>query len=102
MPISLSGRWRVAARAWDAVPATNRDPVRLTTVMITGVTALVRGTAWTMEKKGILYPAEDIRDWLRDADILHISNEVPFARTARRPTRFNRLCASAATRAISP
>ena len=39
---------------------------------------MVRGTAWKMEKKGILYPAEDIRGWLREADILHISNEIPF------------------------
>jgi hypothetical protein len=61
-----------------SLPATNRDPAKLTTVMLTGVTAMVRGTAWTMEKKGILYPAQDIRDWLREADILHISNEIPF------------------------
>ncbi len=64
--------------AWASLPSTNRDPAKLTTVIVTGVTAMVRGTAWTMEKKGILYPAQDIRDWLREADILHISNEVPF------------------------
>ena len=64
--------------SWAAVPSTNRDPAKLTTVMVTGVTAMVRGTAWKMEKKGILYPAEDIRGWLREADILHISNEIPF------------------------
>jgi poly-gamma-glutamate synthesis protein (capsule biosynthesis protein) len=62
----------------QSLPATNRDPEKLTTVLVTGVTALVRGTAWTMEREGILYPAQDIRDWLRDADILHISNEIPF------------------------
>jgi poly-gamma-glutamate synthesis protein (capsule biosynthesis protein) len=27
----------------------------------------------------MLYPAQDIRDWLLNADITHISNEVPFA-----------------------
>jgi hypothetical protein len=64
--------------AWAAVTSTNRDPAKLTTVMVTGVTAMVRGTAWKMEKLGILYPAEDIRGWLREADILHISNEIPF------------------------
>jgi poly-gamma-glutamate synthesis protein (capsule biosynthesis protein) len=63
---------------WASLPASNRDPAKLTTVMLTGVTAMVRGTAWTMEKKGILYPDQDIRDWLRGADILHISNEIPF------------------------
>jgi len=56
----------------------NRDPEKFTSVVLTGVTALVRATAWTMEKEGINYPARDIKDWLLAADILHISNEVPF------------------------
>ncbi len=59
------------------LPATNRDPSKLTTLILTGVTALVRGTAYIMEKKGITYPAQHIRDLLRSADITHISNEVP-------------------------
>lgn len=58
---------------------TNRNPAKLTTVALTGVTALVRATAYTMEQRGLTYPARDIGDWLREADILHISNEVPFA-----------------------
>lgn len=57
----------------------NRDPQKLTIVVMTGVTALVRATAWTMEAEGITYPAQDIKGWLKDADITHISNEVPFA-----------------------
>ncbi len=56
----------------------NRDEGKFTSVVLTGVTALVRATAWTMEDKGINYPAQDIKDWLLEADILHISNEVPF------------------------
>jgi hypothetical protein len=58
--------------------ATNRDPNKLTVVVMTGVTALVRSTANKMDTKGITYPGRDIRDWLRDADIAHISNEVSF------------------------
>jgi poly-gamma-glutamate synthesis protein (capsule biosynthesis protein) len=58
----------------------NRNQDRFTSVVLTGVTALVRATAWTMELEGINYPARDIMDWLKEADILHISNEVPFAR----------------------
>lgn len=58
----------------------NRDPEKMTSVVLTGVTALVRATAWTMEIKGINYPAVDILDYLLEADILHISNEVPFLR----------------------
>ncbi len=61
------------------LPATNRDPARLTILVMTGVTALVRATAWRMEQKGITYPAQDIGAWLRSADITHISNEIPFA-----------------------
>ena len=61
------------------IPPSNLDPQRMTIVAMTGVTALVRATAYEMEKHGITYPAQDIRDWLRDADITHISNEVPFA-----------------------
>lgn len=61
------------------LPAGNRDPQKLTTVVMTGVTALVRATAVKMEENGVLYPAQDIRDWLLNADIAHISNEIPFA-----------------------
>jgi len=57
----------------------NRDPNKFTSVVLTGVTALVRATAWTMENEGINYPARDILQYLIEADILHISNEVPFA-----------------------
>jgi poly-gamma-glutamate synthesis protein (capsule biosynthesis protein) len=56
----------------------NYDPSKLTTVIMTGVTALVRATALTMEYKGATYPGEKIRDALREADITHISNEIPF------------------------
>ena len=61
------------------LPASNRDPNRLTVLVMTGVTALVRATAFTMEQRGITYPGKDVRNWLRQADITHISNEVPFA-----------------------
>lgn len=56
----------------------NYDASKLTTVIMTGVTALVRATALTMEIKGSTYPGEKIRDLMREADIAHISNEIPF------------------------
>ena len=37
----------------------------MTIMAVTGVTALVRATAYEMEKHGRTYPAQDIRDWLR-------------------------------------
>jgi len=60
------------------LPATNRDENQMTVVVMTGVTALTRATAWRMEGKGLTYPAQDVGDWLRDADITHVSNEVSF------------------------
>lgn len=57
----------------------NLDPSRLTTVMLTGVTALVRATAVGMDQRGVLVPGEYLAPIMREADILHISNEVPFA-----------------------
>ena len=60
------------------LPITNRDPSKLATVIMTGVTALVRATAKTMDVKGITYPGQAYRDIFREADILHINNEVPF------------------------
>jgi poly-gamma-glutamate synthesis protein (capsule biosynthesis protein) len=59
-------------------PTSNRDPNLLSTVAVTGVTALVRATAFTMHRNGITYPARDIGELLRSADITHISNEIPF------------------------
>ncbi|MEZ4861068.1 MAG: CapA family protein [Caldilineaceae bacterium] len=61
-----------------ALPATNRDPSALTTLMMTGVTAMSRATAAMMERKGVLFPAAIISATLAAADITHISNEVPF------------------------
>ena len=60
------------------LPATNRNSSKMTTLIMTGVTAFVRATAYTMDHKGITYPGRDIQDWLVQADITHISNEVPF------------------------
>jgi poly-gamma-glutamate synthesis protein (capsule biosynthesis protein) len=61
------------------LPATNRDPAKMTVLAMTGVTALVRATASKMEQNGVLYPGQDIGAWLREADVAHISNEVSFA-----------------------
>jgi hypothetical protein len=57
---------------------TNRDPNQLTTVVVTGVTALTRATAWQIDLHTPTWPADMIADWLRQADITHVSNEVSF------------------------
>ena len=63
----------------------NYDPEKLSSIALTGVTALVRDTAYLMEENGITYPAENIRNILENASITHISNEVPFAEDCPSP-----------------
>ena len=58
---------------------TNRDLAKMSVVMMTGVTALARGTGREMDRRGSTYPAQDIRPWLVEPDITHISSEVSFA-----------------------
>ncbi|HEX7974324.1 MAG TPA: CapA family protein, partial [Anaerolineales bacterium] len=82
-PISLVGQAVPGLLAF--IPPTNRDPARLTVLALTGTTALVRATAYTMEQKGIAYPGQDVRDILRGADLTHVSNEVPFAKDCPYP-----------------
>ncbi len=60
------------------IASTNRDESKLTRVLLTGVTALVRSTSERMETMGIDYPIGDVLPWLLDADFTHISNEVSF------------------------
>ncbi len=69
----------------NPIPINNRDIDHLTVLAMTGVTAMVRGTAYMMEKNGMTYPAIDIGEILRNADITHISNEIPFWPNCPRP-----------------
>ena len=62
-----------------ASESSNYDASKLTTVVMTGITALVRATAYTMELKSITYPGENVRELMREADIAHIANHVPFS-----------------------
>jgi hypothetical protein len=81
IPISLNGNPELVAliKSNFEIQVTNLDPHKMTIVAMTGVTALVRATAYEMEQHGITYPDQDIREELLSADITHISNEVPFA-----------------------
>jgi poly-gamma-glutamate synthesis protein (capsule biosynthesis protein) len=63
--------------AWEG-PETNRDAARLTTVAMSGVTALVRATAYQMELNGVSYPGTAVAPVLAAADIAHVSNETAF------------------------
>jgi hypothetical protein len=84
LPVSVDGDETALSKFHQALPLilqtpfSNRDPKRLTVLVMTGTSALVRGTAAFMQQKGLLYPGRDIGSWLRDADITHVSNEVSF------------------------
>lgn len=56
----------------------NRDASKLTVLAMTGVTAMARMTALRMEQNGYGYPAVEVGPLLSQADITHISNEIPF------------------------
>ncbi len=81
LPVTASGA-PAAVQAWHELwPAgglTNWDSTRLTRVALTGVTALVRATAYAMEQQGVLFPGEEVAAILQAADIAHVSNEVAF------------------------
>ncbi|RME31024.1 MAG: CapA family protein, partial [Thermoflexia bacterium] len=78
IPIYLGAERRTDAFAFLPADFSNRDESRMAVVAMTGVTALTRGTAQTMEQRGVTYPARDIAPWLLEADLTHISNEVSF------------------------
>jgi len=67
------------------LPKSNFNPDLMTSVLMTGTTALVRSTAERMETKGISYPGEKIGSILRDADFTHMSNEVSFTPDCPKP-----------------
>ncbi len=71
--------YKVANDTIRFIPPTNRLADKLTTIVLTGVTAMTRATAKEMELYGVLSPAASIGELMREADIAHVSNEVPFA-----------------------
>ena len=73
-----------------SLPFSNRDAEKLTTVILTGTTAMVDAMGVVMERKGPTYPGRYIGHWMREADILHISTEVPFDADCPCPTPGNR------------
>lgn len=78
----LTVRWRVtsASGAVCKTDATlkNYDTSCLTTLTLTGTTALVRRLAYAIEEKGVAYPVEEIAPILSASDITHVSNEASF------------------------
>jgi Bacterial capsule synthesis protein PGA_cap len=56
----------------------NIDPKKLTTIAMTGTSAITRFVSKLVDKHGADYIAQDVEPWLRGADFVHISHEVSF------------------------
>jgi len=66
----------LVAEIQKALPATNRDESKMTVLVMSGTTALVRTTAYKIEAQGTDYPISEIKGWFLTADIRHVSNEI--------------------------
>ncbi len=87
--IGIAGPIEQAEQLQAAVgqPLTNRDESKMTLVAMTGVTAMSRDFAVSMDANGVLYPAKNIQDYFDTSDIVHVSNEVSFwADCPKQPT----------------
>ena len=67
------------------LPRSNRDRTQLTSLIMTGVTAMARDTAYVMSNEGVLFPGTEIHKFMQAADLTHISNEVSFYEDCRFP-----------------
>lgn len=84
----LTSAIRINGAATDLIWTTNnRDPERLSRIVLSGVTALTRVTAYYMEELGITRPGDDILPFLAEADVFHTSNEVSFVEDCPPPIR---------------
>jgi len=66
-------------RSLRAGETTNFDRSKLTSLTLTGTTAMSRYLAYHIEEDGLLVPTEEIGSILAASDILHISNEASFS-----------------------
>ncbi|MEP7200359.1 MAG: CapA family protein [Chloroflexota bacterium] len=70
---------RLIAALRPTVPTTNRDSQRITTLVMTGTTAITRVSAYRIEQQhDPVLPARKIAPVVSRADIVHVSNEVSF------------------------
>ena len=69
---------------------TNRDSQKMTSLLLTGTTALTRATANKMEQKGVFYPGEKVKMWFEQADFRHVSSETAFIEGCPFPDPFQK------------
>lgn len=69
---------------------TNRDSQKITSLLLTGTTALTRATANKMEQKGVIYPGEKVKMWFDQANFRHVSSETAFFEACPFPDPFQK------------
>lgn len=90
-PLTARGQTARAALA-GSLPRTNRDPGKLTTLIMTGVTAMARNSAAAIERSGDYgFLARQIGPELAAADLTIISNEIPFVQGCQVNTTRNNI-----------
>jgi len=75
---TVNPKGNLIENAVPIIPFQNFQKEKVTSLILTGTTALVRTTALRIEEIGLDFPSKNLRKFLSSADITHISNEVPF------------------------
>ena len=66
-----------------AAPVTNWNPAHLTTLVMSGTTALTGRTAERIDAQGIADTVRFIKPFFASADLVHVSNEVAFVKNCK-------------------
>jgi poly-gamma-glutamate synthesis protein (capsule biosynthesis protein) len=81
----LLGAGPLAVPLCGVAPArvTNLDPARLTTLVMSGTTAMTGRTAERIDEQGIADTVRHIKPFFASADLVHVSNEVAFVKNCK-------------------
>jgi hypothetical protein len=91
-PVTDRGREALGKLSGTPLPLTNRDPGKLTVLIMTGVTAIARNSAVAIDRSGDDgFLARQVGPELAAADITIISNEIPFAPDCKADNTLNNL-----------
>ncbi len=91
-PLTDRGREALGKLKAAGLPVTNRDPGKLTVLVMTGVTAMARNSAVATDRSGDDgFLARQVGPELAAADITIISNEIPFVEDCQADNSLNNL-----------
>ena len=82
-PLLGAGPLAVALCGVVTAPVTNWNPAHLTTLVMSGTTALTGRTAERIDAEGIADTVRFIKPFFAGADLVHVSNEVAFVKNCK-------------------